>query len=351
MKSGLQSSPFVKLTVYYVLFGVVAFLLLDRFEVLQGAFSLARLDELAGTGGFPDPSVSGTIETESMRDPLGSAMMTVLAIAGCLALLAPVVWVYMVTKQREGYDASVVHTVMILPVPVTGLVIVVQDSLALAFSLAGIVAAVRFRNTLKDTKDAVYIFLAIGTALAAGVQALGVAAVTSIMFNYLVLVMWAAKIGNIYADQGRRTPKMRLGDVLAGAGSEGAGTGNLTIGDPDLLAALAPKELRDIAARKARLVDKVRDPSGKKYNGLLLIYADDSDQCAEEIEDVLAENTKDFELSEVSTATDGNVTLEYLVVLEKHVTASHLVSMLRERVADHISAAEYRVLDRKSLNK
>ena len=61
--------------------------------------------------------------------------------------------------------------------------IVVQSSLALAFSLAGIVAGVRFRSTLDDTRDAVYIFLAIGTASAAGAQALGIAFATSLIFN------------------------------------------------------------------------------------------------------------------------------------------------------------------------
>lgn len=345
------SSPFVKLTGYYVLLGATMFILVDRFEVLEGVFSLARLDELAGSGGFFNPGLALEVRSGSMRDPLGSAIMTVLAILGSLALLAPVVWVYMVTKQREGYDASVVHTVMILPVPVTGLVIVVQNSLALAFSLAGIVAAVRFRNTLKDTKDAVFIFMAIGTALAAGVQALGVAAATSVMFNYLVLIMWSRKIGNIYADQVRRTPKMRLGDVLAGAGSAGAGSGNLTIGDPELLAALAPKELRDIAERKARLVEKVRDSANKKYNGLLIIYADDSEQSVEAIEASLTESTRDFELSEISFGAEGSATLQYLVVLDKQVSASSLVSTLRARVGDQIVAAEYRVLDRKSLSK
>ena len=33
---------------------------------------------------------------------------------------------------------------------------------------AGVVAAVRFRNTLRDTKDAVYVFLAVGIGLAWG---------------------------------------------------------------------------------------------------------------------------------------------------------------------------------------
>src|SRR5256885_7014990 len=43
--------------------------------------------------------------------------------------------------------------------------------------LAAIVAAVRFRNTLKDTKDAVYIFLALAVGVAAGVYSPTVAAV------------------------------------------------------------------------------------------------------------------------------------------------------------------------------
>ena len=38
----------------------------------------------------------------------------------------------------------------------------VKYSVALAFGLGGIAAAVRFRNTLDDSKDAVYVFLVIG---------------------------------------------------------------------------------------------------------------------------------------------------------------------------------------------
>jgi uncharacterized membrane protein YhiD involved in acid resistance len=71
----------------------------------------------------------------------------------------------------------------------------VRDSVALAFSLAGIVAAVRFRNTLRDTKDAVYIFLAIGVGLAAGVQSLAVAFVPTVIFVVVVLVLWRFDVG------------------------------------------------------------------------------------------------------------------------------------------------------------
>ena len=107
--------------------------------------------------------------------------------------------------------------------------------------------------------------------MAAGAGALGIAFVTSVIFNYLVLTMWQRKIGDIYADAVKgRTPKLRLGDVLAGVGkTPGAGSGNLTIGDPSMLAALTPDTLGEIAERKARIRDHI-ESAGKRF----LIFAD-----------------------------------------------------------------------------
>lgn len=81
-------------------------------------------------------------------------------------------------------------TIILLPVVVAGIVLIVQNSLALAFSLAGIVAGVRFRLTLDDTLDAIYIFVAIGAGLAAGIEALEIAVVISVLFNYVILIAW-----------------------------------------------------------------------------------------------------------------------------------------------------------------
>src|SRR5882672_1594859 len=110
----------------------------------------------------------------------GSAAVAMLA---ALALVAPVAALYMRTKPKLRYDPSLVQTV------------IVRDSVAVAFSLAGIVAAVRFRNTLKDTKDAVYIFLAIAVGLAAGMQAFAVGFVVSVIYVAVVLVLWRFDIG------------------------------------------------------------------------------------------------------------------------------------------------------------
>jgi len=117
------------------------------------------------------------------------------AMLGGLALMCPVAWLYMRTKPKVRYDASLVQTVIVLPIVIAGVVLIIRDSVALAFSLAGIVAAVRFRNTLKDTKDAVYIFLAIAVGLAAGVQAFSVAFVVTVIYLAVVLVLWRFDVG------------------------------------------------------------------------------------------------------------------------------------------------------------
>jgi len=340
----LLRSPFARITLYYGLLALVVWGLVDLFPAIQEAFSGQRLVELAQRNEFGADPVGVT--TESTRGPGDSMLFTLFAISGCLLLLVPVVWVYMVTRQQRGYDESLVHTVVILPVAVTALVIVVQDSIALAFSLAGIVAAVRFRNTLKDTKDAVYIFLAIGTALAAGVQALGIAAVSTIFFNYLVLIMWRFRIGNIYADQLGRAPRMSVGDILAGAGATpGAGMGDLTIGG-DVLRAITPDTLEEIAERRERLRQQVEQAgkAAKDLSGLLVVVTQSPDDCVDVITRVVSENTLTSNLAGIDREEDGTATLEYLVGVDRDEDGSELIATLRRLTGRCVLAAQFRNL-------
>src|SRR4051812_40263174 len=119
--------------------------------------------------------------------PLGTGAAA--AIASFLLAL-PLAFTYVRTRNSLKYDQAVVQTVIMLPVVVTTILVVVENSLALAFSLAGIVAAGRFRNNLKDSRDAVYIFAAVGIGFATGVGALAIAAFLSIFFCVLELLLW-----------------------------------------------------------------------------------------------------------------------------------------------------------------
>ena len=345
------TSSLINVLEYYLLVVLSSVLLFRQWPALREAITAARLRGLSTPGGVPrEFGLGGAQFTDPFADPFGGAFPASIAMLGALALVVPVAWVYTIIKRGERYDPSVLQSVIIMPIAVAGIVIIVQHSIALAFSLAGIVAAVRFRTTLKDTKDAVYIFLAVGTAMAAGAGALGIAFVTSVIFNYLVLTMWQRKIGDIYADAVKgRTPKLRLGDVLAGVGkTPGAGSGNLTIGDPSMLAALTPDTLGEIAERKARIRDHIESAGKKTYDGLLIILAEANEQTLDAIDQVLKQHTSDFKLAEVAPTPDGNSSLEYLVGLPAGVTPTQLVSTLRARAQKYIVAAEYRNLRGKS---
>lgn len=115
---------------------------------------------------------------------LESAAVLFFAMLGSLALMIPVAWVYRAINVNTDYDHSLAATIILLPPVVAGIVIVVQHSLALAFSLAGIAAAVRFRRALIDTTDTLFIFVAIAVGIAAGIEALGVALVLSLFFCF-----------------------------------------------------------------------------------------------------------------------------------------------------------------------
>lgn len=145
-----------------------------------------------GGGGLLDPVATPAREVRSVVE--GLVWLSV-ALAGSLLAALPVSWTYMEVRDRAEYDQSLVETVVVLPMVVTGIVVVVQNSLALAFSLAGIAAGVQFRNALRRPGDALFILLAIGIGLAAGMGAVELAIVLSLAFNYCFLVLWIADYG------------------------------------------------------------------------------------------------------------------------------------------------------------
>ncbi|UCF42063.1 MAG: polyphosphate kinase 1 [Gemmatimonadota bacterium] len=193
-------APLVQTVGYYILLAVALFLLSKVFPLLQSPFSMERARELLGAQDLPPEFQTEAGESSFLAMPY-PALRTLIAVIGALLLVIPITKVYITTKSQVRYDQSMVHTLVMLPIAVTGIVIIVQDSVALAFSLAGIVAAVRFRHTLQDTKDAVYIFLAIAVGLAAGVEALAVAFVVSSIFSLVSLYLWRFNIGDIYGQE------------------------------------------------------------------------------------------------------------------------------------------------------
>ena len=186
---------FFKLTVYYVSVTAVVFTVVTMYPQLNAYLPIGGALSLLGDV-KKDPFKAIEINASQISSLGGSVLWMSIAIIGALLTILPVSWTYMSIRKRSDYDQSLVETIMILPISVTSLVFIVHGSLALAFGLTGIVAVVRFRNTLKSTGDALYILVAIGIGLSAGVGAMEVAIVMSLAFNYCFLILWMTDYGS-----------------------------------------------------------------------------------------------------------------------------------------------------------
>ncbi len=192
-KSGGLLIPLTLIVMYYGFWVGTMSYVLSRFPILNEYFPIGGVSDLAaaGTDTF-EPVYSGVRDTVlAAHGPI----RLVLASVGALILTVPVSWVYFITSRARRIDQSFLQTIMILPVVVTGIAMIVLNSLALAFSLAGVVAAVRFRFSLDQPSDAMYIFVAIGIGLGSGIGALGVATVISCAFVFATLFIWKLEYG------------------------------------------------------------------------------------------------------------------------------------------------------------
>lgn len=145
-----------------------------------------------------DTLFEGNIREGLIAITLGDPTHTIpvmigLAIAFWLTL--PITWIYRWTRPRKKYNQSFVHTLIVIPIAISLVVFLVKDSIALAFSLAGIVAAVRFRTSLDEPMDSVYMLMAIGIGLAAGTQLFLVAYLASLVFVIVTLGVWKSNYG------------------------------------------------------------------------------------------------------------------------------------------------------------
>ena len=303
--------PLFRLLLYYALLIVAGIGLLELFPILHDAL-LAPLGAVGA--GFSSPTDPGMADAfANQLTPRHRILTTAVVFVGTLLMVLPVAWVYTFTR-RLRYDRSLVHSLVILPPLVAGIVMVVKNSLALAFSLAGIVAAVRFRTTVKDPKDAVHIFLVIGIGLAAGVQALDIALLLSLAFNLMALVLWKYDIDAVYADDDAEL---------------------LSVGDATMLLA-SGEEGRQRAYERLEGIE-----GGQRADGLLMVHTRDPHAARQVAEVVLAEVAKEWRFHDPPRGRNGVWTLEAAVRLKKKSSPVDLLGELEDRWSPTVVAAEY----------
>ena len=184
-----------QLVIYYAVIGLAIFIAVKLWPDLRGYLPVGGVEQLITQPAKNPLEASEAIRAEHVGNLGQSLFWLVVAIIGAVLASLPVSWVYMTVRSGSEYDQSLVNTIIILPMVVTGIVIIVQNSLALAFALAGIAGAVRFRNSLKSSGDALFILCAVAIGLSSGIGAVELAAVISIALNFTFSVLWLTEYG------------------------------------------------------------------------------------------------------------------------------------------------------------
>jgi hypothetical protein len=329
--------PMRRLIAYYAVLAIVVFLIarfIPAADELMSGRSPIGMSGMAGVTAKGAKLLKDGMDTVAVPANLAPgtqnryehAMATILVFVSTLALMLPVSWVYMSARRERSHNQSVAQTLLVLPMIVAGVILIVRDSLALAFSLAGVVAAVRFKTSLADARDVVFIFLAIAVGFAAGTQVLSVAAIVSLMFNFVLVFIWQYDFGrNVLEPTASATWTEPLRE-LVGKSQDGE-----KVPDRDLMLALTPKKVEQLAERFKRVQGLVGDNGDKPRYSAILSYATTNVADAQKhVEAVLDQYTKRWTLDECIVRDGKPAECFYLIRPKKSVTRDQLLTEVRK---------------------
>lgn len=122
---------------------------------------------------------------------------TPIAIIVAFGLALLIAWLYKKTHHGFSYSQSFVFTLVLLTILAAVTMLVIEGSLARAFTLLGAFSIIRFRTAVKDTKDTVYIFWAMIIGMGVGVGAYALAVTATVLIGTIVVLLTHYRFGSL----------------------------------------------------------------------------------------------------------------------------------------------------------
>lgn len=140
---------------------------------------------------------------ELIRETLqGPAIMTqfgvwrlLTALTLTLFLCLILAYFYRETHRGLSYSASFTHTLIIMGVTVSLIMLIIGSNIARAFALVGALSIIRFRNPVKDPRDVGFIFMSMAVGMATGTGFYLAAMVFVLFVSAMVYFMYRFDIG------------------------------------------------------------------------------------------------------------------------------------------------------------
>jgi len=120
----------------------------------------------------------------------GSGVGNVIIIALMSFVLSSLIaFVYEKTSQEMQRPRYFIQSLILISIPVATVMQAIGDSLARGLGMLGALAIIRFRTTLSNPRNMVFMFTSISVGIAAGVYGIAISVVGTIGFCMVVLIL------------------------------------------------------------------------------------------------------------------------------------------------------------------
>lgn len=109
--------------------------------------------------------------------------------------------VYIKTHKSKTPSQSFSLTLVVLPAIITIIILLVGNSVARAFSLAGAFSIIRFRSTPGDPKDITYVLFTMAVGLSCGMGYILYGVIVALVLCVVIVILEAVKFGRVKATQ------------------------------------------------------------------------------------------------------------------------------------------------------
>ncbi len=309
---------------------LVAYYALLFFFIIQTSFLLR---ELGANYDLQQFAKIKTIIDEAFTFSMGfdDLVYTFFSLLLSFIFTLPIAWVYTLTANEDNFDPSLAQTVVVLAMVVTGVMVVVSDVTARAFALAGVVAAVRFRNSLQDTKDAIYIFIAVAIGMGCGTRVYHITVWLSVIMSLTMFVLWKYRFGASLRTIAKAPGKKEVQKLYAQT-SGGA------------LQHLERELEQQVRLMQWAQMHRDEEKGKKKPNAALIIESRDAYAAIEQVDKALDTYGGKWQLANISSETPGRSTLEYVGRLPKEATPAALIDAIQQNGSTVIIEVSFRSL-------
>jgi hypothetical protein len=140
--------------------------------------------------GFFDLFTNGDVGYSSI-----STEMVVLAMLLAFCIGHVIGWVYMITHIGLSYSQMFVASLVVIPAIVALVMALMAGDVVVAFGLLAVVAVVRFRNVLKDTRDTTFVLWSIVEGMAVGTSRFSTAILGALCVGAIFLYLRLTQFG------------------------------------------------------------------------------------------------------------------------------------------------------------